>query len=83
MEQIQAAVAGDERALADELLHRLKGSAATLSFAGVAQTCDRLRLIVRSDGPIDPGEALAAALLQSLRDSEHLLRPDGEAAQAA
>jgi CheY-like chemotaxis protein len=82
MAQIEAAIAGDERTAADELLHRLKGSAATLSFAGVAQACDQLRTIVRATGPIDTGEALAG-LLKSLRESEDLLRPGPESAQAA
>jgi HPt (histidine-containing phosphotransfer) domain-containing protein len=82
MRQIEAAVADSERTLADDLLHRLKGSAATLSFAGVAQGCDRLRLALRADGPAETGEALVA-LLRGLRDSEDLLRPDGGRATAA
>jgi CheY-like chemotaxis protein len=82
MAQTEAAIARDERTAADELLHRLKGSAATLSFAGVAQACDRLRRIVRSDGAMDAGDALAA-LLRSLQESEDLLRPEDNQAAAA
>jgi two-component system, sensor histidine kinase and response regulator len=82
MEQIQITIAADERTVADELLHRLKGSAATLSFAAVAQACDRLRTIVRAAGPIDPGEALAA-LVRCLQESEGLLRPEREDSRAA
>jgi signal transduction histidine kinase/CheY-like chemotaxis protein len=82
VEQIQMSIQADERTSADELLHRLKGSAATLSFAGVAQACDRLRTVLRSAGPVDTGDALAA-LLGSLRESEGLLRPDCEESRAA
>ncbi len=82
VEQIQMSIQADERTSADELLHRLKGSAATLSFAGVAQACDRLRTVLRSAGPVDTGDALAA-LLGSLRESEGLLRPECEESRAA
>jgi HPt (histidine-containing phosphotransfer) domain-containing protein len=69
--QIQAAIEADERAAADALLHKLKGSAAALSFVDAAQDCERLRTILRAPEAGDPGEALAA-LLRSLRESEGL-----------
>ena len=83
MRQIESALEGGGLSAADEALHRLKGSALTLSFAGVADACDSLSLILRSDGAIGATEA-RAALARALRDSEVLLRDGrGEARAAA
>jgi len=71
--QIQAAITAGDRSAADELLHRLKGSAATLSFGGIAEACERLREPLRASGPLEAGDGLAA-LLRSLRESQDFLR---------
>jgi HPt (histidine-containing phosphotransfer) domain-containing protein len=71
--QIEAAVGADDRAAADDLTHRLKGSAATLSFGAVAETCERLRRSLLSPDQTDAGELLSA-LLKTLRQSEDLAR---------
>jgi PAS domain S-box-containing protein len=69
MEEIGTAIKADDRSAADELLHRLRGSAATLSFRAVADACERLRECVQSGGPPEVTEALPA-LLRSLRESK-------------
>jgi HPt (histidine-containing phosphotransfer) domain-containing protein len=68
--QIQAAITAEDRTAADELLHRLKGSAATLSFGAIAEACERLRGSVQTS--IDVGDALPD-LLRSLRESEDFM----------
>jgi CheY-like chemotaxis protein len=73
MTDIQAAVEADDRSATDELVHRLKGSAATLSFAGIAEACEQLRVKSQAPGPLDVGEALAA-LLRSMRETEDFIR---------
>jgi two-component system, sensor histidine kinase and response regulator len=80
--QIEAALAGGDHGAADESLHRLKGSALTLSFAGVADACDNLRSVICDDKAVGAGVALAA-LLSSLQGCDELLQPEDEWARAA
>ena len=72
MGRIRAAIEAEDRAAADALVHRLKGSAATLSFGAVAEACEQLRECLQAAEPLDMGEALAA-LLKSLRESEDFI----------
>jgi PAS domain S-box-containing protein len=74
MQHIQASIAGNDRAAAAELVHKLKGSAATLGFTAVAGACDGLRKRLLGDEPVDVADALAA-LLNSLREGEAAMRP--------
>jgi CheY-like chemotaxis protein len=73
MAQIEAAIGAEDRMAADELVHRLKGSAATLSFGGIARACEHLRASLQAPGPLDATDALPA-LLGSMRESERFLR---------
>ena len=82
MRQIEAALAGGDHGAADESLHRLKGSALTLSFAGVADACEHLRTVICDDKAVGAGAALAA-LRRSLRECDELLQPKDERARAA
>ena len=71
--QIQAAIDAEDRTGADEVVHRLKGSAATLSLSAIAEACEQLRLCLHNPGPLDAGQALPA-LLTSIRESEDYMR---------
>ena len=82
MRQIEAALARGDHGAADESLHRLKGSALTLSFAGVADACDDLRTVIGDDNTVAAGAALAD-LRRSLQGCHELLQPDNERARAA
>ena len=82
MRQIEAALAGGDHGAADESLHRLKGSALTLSFAGVADACEHLRTVICDDKAVGAGAALAA-LRRSLQECDELLQPKDERARAA
>jgi PAS domain S-box-containing protein len=73
--QIQTAIETDNRTAADELVHRLKGSAATLSLNGIAGACEDLRASLQGAAPLDVGGALSA-LLRSLRESEDYMRSE-------
>jgi PAS domain S-box-containing protein len=82
LRRIHAAIGAQDRAAADELVHRLKGSAATLSFGCVAEACEQLRECLHAAGPLDVGDALPI-LLKSLRESEDFMRSEMKQAQAA
>jgi signal transduction histidine kinase/CheY-like chemotaxis protein len=73
--RIRAAIEAEDRPAADQLVHRLKGSAATLSFGAVAEACEQLREHLLAPGPLDGSEGLAG-LLKSLRESEEFLRSE-------
>jgi PAS domain S-box-containing protein len=81
--RIRTAIEAEDRAAADELVHRLKGSAATLSFGAVADACEQLRECLQAAPPLDVSEGLAGLLI-SLRESEDFMRADqAKLAQAA
>jgi CheY-like chemotaxis protein len=76
LRQLRAAIDGHDWPAADEVAHRLKGSAATLSFAAVAEACERLRNVLRAGATADIGPALAA-LLDGVRDSQAFIQDRG------
>jgi PAS domain S-box-containing protein len=82
IKQIRAALESDDRNAADELLHRLKGSAATLSFGAVADACEQLRECLQAAETPDLGKALAA-LLTCMRESEASMNSGTKRVQAA
>jgi signal transduction histidine kinase/CheY-like chemotaxis protein len=80
--QIRTAVEAGDGTAADELTHKLKGSAATMGFAGIAQSCERLRALVRAGEPAAIAEGFAA-LLGCVRESHAFVAGGGATAGRA